>query len=184
MLKTLWAALLALFTPPEPGQTVRARITSVQDGDSVEFAVGLRAYRGRITGIDAPEYSQAFGPEAMQHLVKLAYASRDVTVEHIGYDKFNRMLVRVKVGEVDLALGMLEAGLAWHVAAYSKQLRPLDAYLYQVAHYHAHEARRGLWSQPHPMSPAHYRATLRGEVPYQRKAKQGTSQQGDLFTGQ
>lgn len=184
MWKKLKAALQALFTPPELGQVVRARITNVLDGDSLEFAVGLRSYRGRITGIDAPEYTQAFGPEAAQHLWSLAYAHRDVTVEPVGYDKFNRMLVRVKVGSVDLALGMLEAGLAWHVATYSKQLRPLDAYLYQVAHYHAHEARRGIWSQPHPISPAHYRATLRGEVPYRQKLKRTTSSQGDLFSGQ
>jgi micrococcal nuclease len=183
MLKRLWAALLALFAPPEPGQTFRARITNVQDGDSLEFSFGLRGYRGRLVGIDAPEHTQAFGLEAAQHLIGLAYASNDVTIEHVGYDKFNRMLVRVTVGAVDLAEALLEAGFAWHIAAYSKQMRPIHAGRYAAAACRAREAGRGLWAQPHPMSPAQYRAISRGSAPPQpphRKPK--ASRQGNLFT--
>lgn len=181
MLKKLWAALAAFFKPPELEKVFSARITNVQDGDSIEFAVGFHTYRGRLVGIDAPEYTQAFGQLAAVHLSKLAYMSKDVRIERVGFDKFNRVLVRVTVGSVDIAQAMLQAGLAWHIVSYTKQSIPEHAQSYAMAAYHARADRLGLWSDPNPMAPAQYRAMMRGEIRPSTRPRPKSPRQRDLF---
>ena len=182
MLKRIWAWLVEYFNPPPLDRRFSARITNVKDGDSLEFYANHRTHRARLVGIDAPEYLQPYGPEAARQLIELAYASDDVRIEQVGYDKFNRLLVHVTVGEVDLAHAMLDAGLAWHIASYTKQSIPQHAQRYAAAMYHAMEAKRGLWAQPNPMAPAQYRAITRGDARPANTPSRKPSAQRDLFT--
>jgi len=182
MFKRIWAWLVEYFNPPPLGRKFSARITNVQDGDSLEFYANHRTHRARLVGIDAPEYLQPYGPEAARQLIELAYASDDVVVEQFGRDKFNRLLVHVTVGSVDLAYAMLDAGLAWNIAAYTKQSIPQHAQRYAAAVYHAMDSKKGLWAQPNPVAPAQYRAMMRGDVRAPKTPKQKSSSQRDLFT--
>jgi micrococcal nuclease len=164
MLKKLWAGFLALLIPPPLPPVFAATITNVVDADSLEIQVGWHRYNCRLVGIDGPEYGQEFGPEGFFGLVRLAYKSRTVQVENFGVDKFNRMLVRVTVGGVDVALSMLREGLAWHIPTYSQQHIPLHSEAYRRAAHIARASELGIWSQSNPVHPAQYRAEQRGKA--------------------
>ncbi len=78
LLTTACAGLHALAETPE--QRIDGHVTRILDGDTLE----IRGHAGetiRITlkGIDAPEKSQAFGPEAGQRLRTLV-VDRDVQI--------------------------------------------------------------------------------------------------------
>lgn len=168
MFQKILKAVLAIFWPEPLGEVFAAAITNVVDADSLEFRVVWHTYNARLVGIDGPEYLQQYGVEAFQRLHALAYSSRDVQVERVGFDKFNRMLVRVTVGGRDLALELLESGCAWHVVAYSTQI-PQHAERYAQAALRAREARRGLWADDNPMHPAQFRAKRRAPTSFKTK---------------
>lgn len=179
MFQKILKVVLAIFWPEPLGAVFAAAITNVVDADSLEFRVGWHKYNARLVGIDGPEYGQRYGPESTFRLHDLAYGSRDVRVERVGLDKFNRLLVRVTVGGRDLALEMLESGYAWHVVAYSTAI-PQHAERYAQAAFRAREARRGLWADDNPMHPAQFRAEQRAPSSFKKKPAE-PSKQFNLF---
>jgi endonuclease YncB( thermonuclease family) len=178
MFKKLWTDFLNWLTPKPLGAVFSARICNVIDADSLQVRVGFQRFTLRLVGVDGPEYVQEYGREAFQYLVKLAYQHPKVTVQRFGKDKYGRMLARVTVGDTDLALGMLQAGFAWHLPAYSQQAIPEHAGRYGFASHEARQARRGLWAGNNPMHPAQFRAARR--IPARIPAVK--SKQLDLFS--
>jgi endonuclease YncB( thermonuclease family) len=178
MFRKIWAVILASFKPQPLGFVFPAKIVNVVDADSLQIQVKWHRYNIRLVGVDGPEYQQAFGADSFQHLVRLAYSSNRVTVERFGFDKFGRMLARVVVGDTDLALGLLQAGFAWHTPAYSQKSIPEHAADYAQASHQARQAGRGLWSQADPMHPAQFRAGLRTPT----RSRPAKARQFDLFS--
>lgn len=182
MFQSFINAVRLLFNPQPLGNAFFAAITNVVDADSLEFRVGWHRYHARLVGVDGPEYIQHYGVEAFTRLCALAYSSRDVQVERVGFDKFNRMLVRVTVGGRDLALELLESGCAWHSPAYSTKSIPQHAERYAQATSRARAARRGLWAYENPVHPAQFRAERRPPSLFKKKVKVAKpSPQFDLF---
>jgi endonuclease YncB( thermonuclease family) len=67
------------------------RVIGVLDGDTLEVLNGHHADRIRLSGIDCPEKSQAFGNNAKYAASALAFG-KDVTIQAHGYDKYGRTL--------------------------------------------------------------------------------------------
>ena len=67
--------------------------------------------RIRLKGIDAPESSQAFGPEAKAKLTELSL-NKDVQIYWIKKDPYDRVVGKLMIGNEDLCLKMLQSGLA------------------------------------------------------------------------
>ena len=130
-------------------------MVKVTDGDTATILdASNRQHKIRFHGIDAPEKSQAFGKAAAKHLASLI-AGREVTVKVQDTDQYGRTVGKVFVDGRDINLEMLRAGYAWHYRRFDKSPA------YAAAESEARAAKRGLWSDPHPINPADFRKTKR-----------------------
>jgi len=166
----VWIALaitaMALAAPVWGGspRMVPATVERVADGDTLTALTGSATkLRIRLAGIDAPEIphgrapGQPFGVEAQTHLRRLV-GSRSVRVEALGPDIYRRLLAVIWVGETNVNLEMVRAGLAeiYRGARCQLYCRELEE-----AERSARELRRGMWAQREYESPAVYRKRIR-----------------------
>jgi micrococcal nuclease len=143
--------LFATSVAAATGHELRGRVVKLHDGDSFELLRDHRTVGVRVFGIDCPERSQPFGARAKSFTAGLI-GNEDVVVVVKDVDRYGRT-----VGDVVLADGrhlsheLLRAGLAWYYRRYDHdpELEQLEA--------EARAARRGLWSDPHPVAPWNYR---------------------------
>jgi len=138
----------------------------VQDGDTFDFQ-GLdgRRIRVRLAGIDAPERNQPYADHARRRLAE-ALRGAPVRLDPIKRDPFGRLVARVWVRrgdspEVDIALALVRAGLAWHFARYRADQTADEFERYAQAQREARAARLGLWRTPEPEAPWDFRARTR-----------------------
>lgn len=123
----------ALFAKPNFGQLTVETVKRVHDGDT--FIVDIadvhpiigKGISIRIQGIDAPEITdprpevKALAIEAREYVkARLSSGSR-IELNHIGRDKYFRILADVYVDGANLAEELLEQGLA---APYHGKTRP------------------------------------------------------------
>ena len=128
-------------------------VSYVYDGDTVKLHT-LEAndspdeFKLRLTDIDAPERSQAYGLKARRALIQLCYGKNIIaTVKLSGTDKYNRALGRLRCNDIDASLYLAERGLAWHYAQYSS-----DIEIYKAAQ-NARRLTLGLWADDNPIPP-------------------------------
>ena len=144
------ACLLALFSMPAvAGDTVKAKVIQVADGDTVIIRTGGHIYNVQIHSIDAPELSQEYGREAYE-LVRRLTKGKKVSLEGVERMDENSWTARVSVGGQDVASQLVEAGLAWATAETS------GADL-EEAQQKAKSSREGLWASTNPTPPWEYR---------------------------
>ena len=131
--------------------SVSGRVVSVADGDTITIiGDGNTQYKIRLNAIDAPEKSQAFGQKSKQQLSNYVFG-KDVTVTWKSKDKYGRVLGTVFVGNTDINLQMVRDGYAHHYKRFDRSPA------YAAAETEARQNRRGLWSDPNPISPEDYR---------------------------
>ena len=105
---------LTLLADPALAQSLVGKVVSVADGDTITILDGDRTqHKIRLSGIDAPERSQAFGRLSREHLASLV-AGEKVAVETDKTDRFGRSVGKVLLHGRDINLTMVAAGLAWH----------------------------------------------------------------------
>jgi len=158
----LLTARLSAAKPPAP-PVVDGVSIDVQDGDSFVMRDDLgNRIRVRISGIDAPEKSQAFADRSRQHLRDLMRDAR-IRLEPVKVDVFGRTVARVwvlaedgKSGR-DAGMAQIEAGLAWHFKRYSSEQQDRDAMRYAKAQRQAQADGLGLWRDPSPEPPWDFR---------------------------
>jgi micrococcal nuclease len=129
---------------------LNGKVVSVTDGDTITVLVGREQVKVRLDGIDAPERRQAYGNAAREKLAGLVFGET-VLVRAGSKDRYGRTLGTVIVAGQNANLEMVNAGLAWHYKAYSK-----DAELSR-AEADARKAKRGLWADPAPVAPWEFR---------------------------
>ena len=93
-------------------------VTRVTDGDTVKVAGNDEKMTIRLVGIDAPETSkkknepgQPFSQKSTKHLAGLVL-NKSVEIKSYGTDRYGRTLGVVFVGEKNVNLEMVKAGLA------------------------------------------------------------------------
>jgi micrococcal nuclease len=155
------AGALALAPSDAQALTLRGKVVSVADGDTITVRTGSRLRKVRLLGIDAPEtrrpggYIQCGGPAASARLARVLPRGRrvrlvtDPTQDRL--DRYRRLLAYVYVGRnrgvrsVNRAL--VRSG---HVKRYiyrrSRPFRYLRAFT--RAQRAAKRARRGVWGPP------------------------------------
>jgi endonuclease YncB( thermonuclease family) len=136
---------------------VSARIVGITDGDIVKALLASnQLLRVRLSWIDAPEKSQAFGQRSKQHLSELMF-DREVELHTHGQDRYGRTLAVIYVNGIDANLEQVRSGMAW---CYTRYLSEAGADLqasYRQAETEGWEQQRGLWSEPDPIPPWEYR---------------------------
>jgi endonuclease YncB( thermonuclease family) len=161
------AALLLLGASSGFAQEYRQRLESVRvvgvsDGDTITVLTkDKEQVRVRLAGIDAPESAQAFGDRAKQKLSDLVFG-KTVTVLFDKQDRYGRTLGKVLLGEGDMNMQMLLAGLAWHYKEYQNEQPEADRDMYGMAEAEARESRLGLWTDANPIAPSVWRRSKRG----------------------
>ena len=155
---TLGSCLLALACQAD---TLRGRVVGVADGDTVTVLDAQKVqHKIRLSGIDAPEKSQAFGQRSKQHLSDLVFGQ---TVE-VGFnktDRYGRLIGKIVVNGQDANLQQLHAGMAWHYKEYEREQPPEERRRYAQAEVDARERGVGLWKDPNPVPPWEFRRAQR-----------------------
>lgn len=150
--------LVTLFTTVLFSSTVHTgKCVGVTDGDSLFVLLDGREEEVRLEGIDCPEYRQAFSKRARQFTSSLVFG-KQVRVREVTRDNYGRMIGRVYVGETDVSLELVRAGLAWHYKRYSKDTLLSDA---EVT---ARRNKVGLWVDPDPVPPWAFRHSAEPEA--------------------
>lgn len=143
--------LCAVVFQAHAGSVYEGRVVGVSDGDTITVLTeGHKQIKVRLAEIDAPEKAQAFGQRSKQALSDLVFG-KTVRVEQQDMDRYRRVVGRVFIGATDVNAEQVRQGMAW---VYRQYLR--DRTLLTVEK-EAREARRGLWSDPHPVPPWEYR---------------------------
>ncbi len=133
-------------------------VVGIADGDTLSVTFDGMSRKIRLSGIDSPEKSQAFGQRAKQYTSELSFG-KQVHVEVLGKDRYGRA-----ISEVTLADGrnlndlVLENGYAWWYQKYS----PSDAHRCALQT-KARDERVGLWSDSRPQPPWDYRSAAKSQ---------------------
>lgn len=151
-----WVVLVmsgAYAARPQPaGVQTCVEVRGFHDGDTFTCITEAGPLRIRVAGIDAPETSQAFWRVSRDILTQRAAPGTVVGCHKV--DRFKRQVCRVTspTGN-DVALELVETGLAWRTRKYAEEQTPEERELYATAETIARERGFGLWSQPDPQEP-------------------------------
>lgn len=149
LIKTLVATLY--FCPILVLATgLHGRVIGVSDGDTLTLLVEQKPIKIRLTEIDAPEKSQAFGQKSKQSLSELCF-QKDALVVTKKSDKYGRLLGRIYCDEIDANAEQIRRGMAW---VYDKYVSDNSLYADQDE---ARDAKLGLWADDNPQAPWDWR---------------------------
>lgn len=118
-------------------------VVGVTDGDTVDVRLDSGMVRIRLHAIDAPERGQAHGQSAKEALSDLVFG-KAVQVEPFEQDRYDRLVARLWLGELDVNAEMIKRGYAWVYRRYA------DDPTYCAYEKAARDLKRGLWSPTQP----------------------------------
>ena len=134
------------------------RVVRVVDGDTVLVADARSLYsKVRLHGIDAPECSMPFGPQAKQFLVQLTQG-KIVQMASKGRDRYGRTVATLAVNGQDVGLTIVRSGFAWRDGRYDRVRLAGQTTPYADAQRDAAVEALGLWAGPSPLAPWDWRA--------------------------
>jgi micrococcal nuclease len=133
------------------------RVVRVVDGDTVLVTDAQSLYsKVRLHGIDAPECSMPFGPQAQQLLVQLTQG-KIVQMASKGRDRYGRTVATLAVNGQDVGLSMVRSGFAWRDGRYDRPRLAGQTTPYANAQREAEVKALGLWAGPTPLAPWDWR---------------------------
>ncbi len=123
-------------------------ITSVYDGDTITAEKYSRKIKIRLMGIDAPESVRGTMPsqpysEASQKYLEDTVLNKRVRLKFYGKDRYGRSLAEVFLGEKNVNLELVSAGLA--EVYRGKMERDFDPSAYREAESQAKSGHKGMW---------------------------------------
>lgn len=128
---------------------------SIHDGDTftcVPAPDQREPFVVRLAGADAPELGQPYARAARDQLAK--QLASGATVACYKRDRYAREVCRVTdAAGQDIALALVEQGLAWHAVRYVREQEPGEAARYRKVEAVARDGKKGLWAAPDAMAP-------------------------------
>lgn len=164
ILAFLCLALPAAADGPASPAVRAAKVTKVNDGDSIEVLLDSKPARVRLSAIDTPEYDQPYGSQSSAALKALLPLGSTVELDVVTEDAFRRLVAVVwmtKGGRrVNINETMLREGHAWALRRYMREPRFCDL---EAA---ARDRKLGLWAQPVSdwIYPPEWRYLKNGEI--------------------
>ncbi|QDV15030.1 Thermonuclease precursor [Rosistilla oblonga] len=143
----------AISAPPHSENAILhvGTVHRVKDGDTVDFhSVNGEQFTLRLEGVDAPESTQQFGPEATRWLTNHV-DGKLLRAEVTGQDRYGRALGNLYISKDWVNESLVSAGYAWHYVEYNKDIRLANA---QNA---ARGLAKGLWRDAKRVTPWDYR---------------------------
>ena len=147
----------------DPLPVLKAKVTRVNDGDSIEVDLDSGHARVRMSAIDTPEYDQPYGSQSSAALKALLPIGSAVELEVVTQDQFKRMVAVVWLAgaqRININETMLRQGHAWAYRRYMKEPRFCDL------EQEARSKKLGLWAQPLSdwVYPPEWRFLKNGEI--------------------
>jgi micrococcal nuclease len=136
-------------------QTLKGRIIAIKDGDTIVLLQNNHQYKIRLSSIDCPEKSQAYGTQAKYFTSGLVYRKK-VRAEVKTKDRYGRFVAEVFLPDGrSLSRELVRNGFAWHyiVHSYDSSLAELEE--------QARLRKLGLWKDPHAIPPWDFRKIRR-----------------------
>ena len=100
--------------------TITGKVVSVADGDSITILTQQHEQiKVRLSAVDCPEKSQAYGQQAKQFTSSLVFG-RQVTIEPETIDKYGRTVAMVSVDGLNLNKEIVANGKGWVYRKYCK----------------------------------------------------------------
>jgi endonuclease YncB( thermonuclease family) len=162
-----------LFAGPALADEIQGKVVKVADGDTVTILDGSQTtHRNRLSGIDAPESTQAYGQASKKNLSRLV-AGKMVTIQYSKKDKYGRIIGKIFCGGEDVNLKQLDKGLAWHYKNFQREQPVDEREAYEIAERQAQRSRIGLWKKRRPQPPWEYRRATKNKYPTIDKGKKG-----------
>ena len=157
-------SMAASAAEPQGAALQPAKVTRVNDGDSLEVQLDSGPARVRLSAIDTPEYDQPYGSQSSAALKALVPLGSAVELEVVTRDQFRRLVAvvwlvadgkRVNVNET-----LLRQGHAWALRRYMREPRYCDLEA------EARDRKLGLWAQPvaNWVYPPEWRFLKNGEI--------------------
>lgn len=125
-------------------------VVGVTDGDTLTARCDDSTIKVRLSDIDAPEKSQAFGQKSKQSLSNLCYLKK-ASLQVQSKDRYGRSVARVTCNGVDANAEQVKTGMAW---VYDKYVTDHSLYALQDR---VRSKRLGVWSEHSPVPPWEYR---------------------------
>ena len=117
-----------------------AEVTHVADGDTVEVRIPpARRVRIRLHGVDTPETNEPFSDRA-RVFTRVLMFGRTVTIVGKDVDRYERLVARIAVDNVDASESIIAAGLGCTFRQFSA-----DPAL-EAALANARRSQRGFWA--------------------------------------
>ncbi|MBA5630332.1 thermonuclease family protein [Moheibacter lacus] len=132
-------------------QTI-ATVVGIKDGDTIVVLLKDKTQQTlRLAEVDCPESGQAFGKNAKQFTSDAVFG-KEITFEETDQDRWGRTIAKVFYDDnLYLSAEIIKAGMGWWYYRYSddESLGDLEK--------EAKENKRGLWQDPHAVSPWEFR---------------------------
>jgi endonuclease YncB( thermonuclease family) len=142
------------------GEEFTGKVVGITDGDTLTILRGSSPTKIRLHGIDCPESGQDYGKRAKAAASNLAFG-KVVNVSTRGLDRYGRTVADITLPDGrSLNQEQVHEGLAWWYRRYA----PHDETLARLEE-EARAAKRGPWSQPHPVPPWEFRAKEKKPLP-------------------
>lgn len=135
-------------------KTIIGKVVNISDGDTITLLdKNNQQYKIRLYGIDAPESKQAYGQQA-KHFLSSLIANKEVKVLVLDKDKYQRMVAKVFLEDLDINKEMVKNGYAHAYTEFSKEYKPQEL--------KARKAKLGLWRDENPIKPSDFRKNQKG----------------------
>jgi len=156
-MRYLLIGITLLYTSIASADILQGRVVGIADGDTITVLDASNTqFKIRLSGIDAPEKKQPFGQVSKKSLSDMAY-DKTVKVEWSKKDRYQRLVGKVFINDLDANLQQIKRGLAWHYTKYQNEQPLEDRVSYSNAQEEATAAKLGLWSEPNPVAPWDWR---------------------------
>jgi endonuclease YncB( thermonuclease family) len=140
--------------------TIEGEVVGVGSGDTIAVLDNNnREYQIKLEGIDAPEMEQEFGREAQKNLFTLVFGKTVQVDLHTAAD--GTVVGKVMLGDQNLSLEQLKAGLAWHDKTAVLNQWEKEIYLHNETI--TKKDGYGLWAAANPLPPWAFRKTQSGQ---------------------
>lgn len=138
-------------------QTLPVQIISIVDGDTIKVQDKNGAkYTVSMSGIDAPEMSQAYGKESKDALCKLI-CDKDVVLSYNKLNTKGHVLSTVYLNGIDINRIMLNKGMVWQKISDKGALSRYNFHNYAQAENSARIQNLGLWQDGMVIAPWRWR---------------------------
>jgi endonuclease YncB( thermonuclease family) len=149
----LFVVVLAFYAEPDAKpHELTGKVVHIADGDTLTVLDTNKVqHKIRLSGIDAPEKSQAFGTKAKEALAEKLY-EKTVRVVWKEKERYGRIVGDVHLGERDINVEMVRDGFAWRYRTYAPKSKTLEE-----AESEARKEKLGLWHDKNPEPPWEFR---------------------------